>query len=108
MKKNKIFKENLTSKLLQKETINFLNKFKNGTYPILVSSKVLNEGVDVPEASIGIILSGSGSKREHVQRLGRILRKSKNKKAVLYELVSKNTSEKWQSKRRRDHLAYHQ
>ena len=29
MKKNKIFKENLTSKLLQKETINFLNKFKN-------------------------------------------------------------------------------
>jgi len=86
----------------------FLNKFKCGAYPILVSSKVLNEGVDVPEANVGIILSGSGSKREHVQRLGRILRKGKNKNAVLYELISKNTSEKWQSRRRREHSAYSQ
>jgi superfamily II DNA or RNA helicase len=88
------------------ERSEFLDQFKKGVYPILVSSKVLNEGVDVPEASVGIVISGSGSKREHVQRLGRILRKSDNKSAMLYELVSKNTSEKWQSKRRRDHIAY--
>jgi superfamily II DNA or RNA helicase len=91
-----------------KERKEFLENFKSGEYPILVSSKVLNEGVDVPEANVGIILSGSGSQREHVQRLGRILRKVKNKNAVLYELISKGTSEKWQSRRRREHSAYSQ
>jgi superfamily II DNA or RNA helicase len=54
---------------------------------------VLDEGVDVPEANVGIILSGSGSKREFVQRLGRILRKKGDKKAVLYEIVSGGTGE---------------
>ncbi|MCM8527458.1 MAG: ATP-dependent helicase, partial [Lentisphaeraceae bacterium] len=74
--------------------------------PILVTSKVLNEGVDVPEASIGIVVSGSGSIREHVQRLGRILRKSSGKQAILYELVSQGTSEYYVSERRREHRAY--
>ena len=65
-----------------------LELFRSGEYPILVTSKVLNEGVDVPEASVGIIVSGSGSIREHVQRLGRILRKKANgKQAILYELL---------------------
>ncbi|GIT63246.1 MAG: hypothetical protein Ct9H300mP21_07920 [Pseudomonadota bacterium] len=51
----------------------FLKSFRSGEYPILVTSKVLNEGVDVPDANVGMIVSGSGSIREHVQRLGRIL-----------------------------------
>ena len=80
--------------------------FRSGDYPILVTSKVLNEGVDVPEASIGIVVSGSGSIREHVQRLGRILRKSSGKQAILYELVSQGTSEYYVSERRREHRAY--
>jgi len=83
-----------------------LTLFRCGEYPILVTSKVLNEGVDVPEASIGIIVSGSGSIREHVQRLGRILRKSSGKQAILYELVSQGTSEYYVSERRREHRAY--
>ena len=74
---------------------------------MLVTSKVLNEGVDVPQASVGIIVSGSGSVREHVQRLGRILRNAPGKEqALLYELVSANTSEVAISERRREHCAY--
>ena len=46
-----------------------------GTYRAVATSKVLNEGVDVPDANVAVVLSGSGSVREHVQRLGRILRK---------------------------------
>jgi superfamily II DNA or RNA helicase len=84
----------------------FLDRFREGTYPVLVTSKVLNEGVDVPEASVGIVVSGSGSIREHVQRLGRILRPAKDKQAVLYELVSEGTSESYTSERRRQHRAY--
>ena len=39
-----------------------------------VTSRVLDEGVDVPDAELGIIMSGTGSGRELIQRLGRILR----------------------------------
>ena len=88
------------------ERKDFLQKFRDGTYPVLVTSKVLNEGVDVPEASVGIVVSGSGSTREHVQRLGRILRKSEGKQAILYELVSEGTAEYYVSERRREHRAY--
>jgi len=83
-----------------------LENFRSGRHPVLATSKVLNEGVDVPEASVGIVVSGSGSTREHVQRLGRILRKSQGKQAVLYELISRNTSEYNVSERRRQHSAY--
>ncbi len=96
----------LTHQTKPKERIDFLSGFRNGTYSILVTSKVLNEGVDVPEANVAIIVSGSGSVREHVQRLGRILRKREGKQAVLYELISKQTSEQFVNKRRRRHHAY--
>ncbi len=77
-----------------------------GTYGAVVTSKVLNEGVDVPEANVAIVLSGSGSVREHVQRLGRVLRKKEGKRAILYELVTANSSETFTSERRREHSAY--
>ena len=83
-----------------------LHDFAHGTYNALVSSKVLNEGVDIPEANIGIVISGSGSKLEYKQRLGRILRKMDDKRAVLYELVTRNTSEMNTSTRRRDPHAH--
>ena len=85
----------------------FLDLFRAGTYTVLVTSKVLNEGVDVPAVAVGIILSGSASVREHVQRLGRILRPAPGKEqALLYELVSAGTSEEGVSARRREHKAY--
>lgn len=88
------------------ERENFLRGFQEGNFPTLVTSKVLNEGVDVPEANVGIVVSGSGSIREHVQRLGRILRAQPGKEAVLYELVSKGTAELYVNQRRRQHRAY--
>ena len=77
-----------------------------GAYRAVVTSKVLNEGVDVPDANVAVILSGSGSVREHVQRLGRILRKKGDKRALLYELVTQATTETFTSDRRREHSAY--
>lgn len=75
-------------------------------YGAVVTSKVLNEGVDIPEANVAVVVSGSASVREHVQRLGRILRAREGKHALLYELVTANTSETFTSARRRDHSAY--
>lgn len=88
------------------ERCDFLEAFRSGEFPVLVTSKVLNEGVDVPAANIGIVVSGSGSVREHVQRLGRILRPAPGKTALLYELISLGTGETYVSERRRQHPAY--
>ena len=88
------------------ERKDFLDKFRCGAYKVLVTSRVLNEGIDVPEVSVGIIVSGSGSIREHVQRLGRLLRPQQGKQAVLYELISSDTAEFYISENRRRHRAY--
>ncbi|MEM9490759.1 MAG: DEAD/DEAH box helicase family protein, partial [Myxococcota bacterium] len=81
------------------ERSEILRGLAEGTYTAVVTSKVLNEGVDVPSASVAIIISGSGSVREHVQRLGRVLRKQGDKRAILYELVTADTSETFTSER---------
>ncbi len=90
----------ITHKTDKNERKSVLNGFKEGRYRVVVTSKVLDEGVDVPDASVGIILSGSGSRREFVQRLGRLLRKKEGKRAILYEVVS-DTFELGVSRRRR-------
>jgi superfamily II DNA or RNA helicase len=79
---------------------------KGDGYGAVVTSKVLNEGVDIPTANVAVVVSGSASVREHVQRLGRILRAQAGKHALLYELVTVNTAETFTSARRRDHSAY--
>ena len=96
----------ITHQTKVKERTRLLQAFADGSLPILATSRVLNEGVDVPDAQVAIIISGTGSIREHVQRLGRILRPRPGKRAILYELVSQDTSEAFTSERRRDHRAY--
>jgi superfamily II DNA or RNA helicase len=86
-----------------KERKDILDKFRNGTYAMIVSSEVLNEGVDVPAANVAIILSGTASPVRHVQRLGRILRKKDENKAMLYEVISRGTKEHDVSRRRREY-----
>ena len=68
-----------------------------------VTGQVLDEGIDVPDASVAFIISGTGSSREYIQRLGRILRKRKGKKAKLIELVARDTLESRISTRRHRH-----
>ena len=68
-----------------------LEGFQAGTYPALVTAKVLNEGVDVPEAKVAIVLGGTAGAREYIQRLGRMLRKVGNRQAVLFELTVRHT-----------------
>ncbi|MBD2772307.1 DEAD/DEAH box helicase family protein [Iningainema tapete] len=93
----------ITHQTAVKERHEILTKFREGEYKSLVASHVLNEGVDVPAASVAIILSGTGSAREYIQRLGRVLRKGKDKdkQAILYEVVALDTSEEGTSARRR-------
>jgi len=96
----------ITHQTKVKERSEILSGLARGDYAAVVTSKVLNEGVDVPDANVAIVVSGSGSVREHVQRLGRVLRKREGKRAVLYELVTAGTGETYTSERRREHSAY--
>src|SRR5690606_3669962 len=96
----------ITHQTRVKERHDILEGFNAGTFPFLVTSRVLNEGVDVPAANVAIVLSGTGSVREHVQRLGRILRRGPEKRAILYELIAEDTAEESTSARRRQHSAY--
>jgi superfamily II DNA or RNA helicase len=96
----------ITHQTKAKERRRLLDAFASGELPVVVTSRVLNEGVDVPAANIGVILSGSGTVREHVQRLGRLLRKYGEKRAILYEVVTRGTAEEFTSERRRQHHAY--
>ena len=70
-----------------------LDRFRAGRYSKLVTGRVLNEGVDVPDANVAVVVSGSSGTREYIQRLGRALRpKPKGKDALLYELISCKTT----------------
>ncbi|WP_373325171.1 DEAD/DEAH box helicase family protein [Halomicrobium urmianum] len=79
-----------------------LERFRDGTYSRIVTANVLDEGVDVPDANVAVVLSGSGSEREFTQRLGRVLRpKEDGGRALLYELVTEDTAEERVARRRR-------
>jgi superfamily II DNA or RNA helicase len=88
-----------------RERKEILDRFRIGRYRAIIASDVLNEGVDVPEANVAVILAGSASHREYVQRLGRVLRPREGKRAVLYELVTEGTGEEAASRRRREPVA---
>jgi superfamily II DNA or RNA helicase len=84
----------------KEERREILERFRSGVYRVIVTSQVLDEGIDVPDASVGFILSGTGSPREYIQRLGRLLRKVEGKRAKLVEIVSRETMEVRTSRRR--------
>lgn len=82
------------SKMGSQANKNALQRFRMGEIRILIACKALDEGFDVPEASIGIVLSGTSAKRQRTQRLGRIVRTGKGKdRAFLYYLYIEGTAE---------------
>ncbi len=97
----------ITHETPARERTEWMGLFRTGKLRALVASHVLDEGIDVPAAAVGVLLSGSGSVREAVQRLGRILRRSPDKRqAVLYEVVARQTSEEETARRRGRNPAY--
>ena len=69
-----------------------LRAFKEGKVNIILTSKVLDEGWNVPAVEVGIIAAGNSTSRQTVQRMGRILRK-KDKDSELYQIYCKDTVE---------------
>ncbi|WP_247008114.1 DEAD/DEAH box helicase family protein [Halorientalis litorea] len=92
----------ITHETAASERREILERFRRGDYSRVVTANVLDEGVDVPDANVAVVLAGSGSEREFTQRLGRVLRpKADGGRALLYELVSEETAEERVAQRRR-------
>ena len=65
-----------------------LKLFKQGDYEALVAMKCLDEGIDVPEARVAILLSSSTNPREYVQRIGRVIRQAPGKESAdIYDFI---------------------
>ena len=93
----------ITGETAVKERSEVLDWFKSGTVRAIASARVLNEGVDVPDARVALLVAGVLGAREYVQRIGRVLRPAPEKRAVVYELITLNTSEAWQSRLKARH-----
>jgi superfamily II DNA or RNA helicase len=90
----------------KKERLDVLQGLADGTYPALVANQVLDEGVDLPEVKVAVVIGGTASSRQAKQRLGRVLRKRGGARAVLYEIVCADTNEEKRSRLRRGSDAY--
>jgi len=83
----------ITHEIGRAERTEVIEKFRTGEITVLVSAHVLDEGFDVPDADVAIIVGGSSSARRQVQRIGRVLRPREGKKAMIYELAVLETTE---------------
>ncbi len=83
----------ITGQTAQPERDDLYSRFRNGSLPVLIVSKVANFAVVLPDASVALQISGTfGSRQEEAQRLGRILRpKSDGRSAYFYSLVTRDT-----------------
>ena len=61
--------------------------FKAGQLQVLAAPRVLDEGIDVPQADVGVILGASRSKRQMIQRMGRVIRPKWDKRPATFVVV---------------------
>jgi len=79
--------EQLHSGLSTSERIAALHSFETGSCKVIVAARVLDEGIDVPEADLAIIVSATKTRRQMIQRMGRVLRPKKDGRAARFVLV---------------------
>lgn len=93
----------ITARTPASERNRVLDRVASGRIRAVASVQVLDEGWDVPGAKLGLVLGDStrGGRRQHVQRLGRLLRRQGDRVASLFEIVVADTHEFYASQKRR-------
>ncbi len=77
------------SKLTMRDRVQMLTGYRRGEIDVLVTCRALDEGFNVPETQIGIVAASTATRRQRIQRLGRILRPASGKDgALIYTLVA--------------------
>ena len=68
--------------------------FEDGTHELIAAPRLLDEGIDVPSADLALVLASSRSRRQMIQRMGRVLRpKADGRSARLAIFYVEGTSE---------------
>jgi len=89
-----------TARRQRRETLDGL---RTRTLDAVAAPRVLDEGVDVPDANLGIVLSASRTRRQMIQRLGRILRRKRPGVAARFVIMfAKDTMEDPANRMERD------
>lgn len=96
----------LTAHSDKRERSAILDLFAQGKIRALVACEVLNEGWDAPAVKVGVVLGGEKGTKEAVQRIGRLLRKTGDRTARLYEVVVQDSPEVSRARRRARTDAY--
>ncbi len=81
------------SKKTPKERRIALEDFSQNAQGLLLSCKALVEGVDIPDADVGIMVSGTRSVRSRIQTIGRLLRKGGANAPIIYLFYIPETSD---------------
>lgn len=92
IKRSKITEAESASKVVNiagdTERQNIISQFVKQQLQVLVGIKCLDEGIDIPNARIAILLSNSTNPREYVQRVGRVIRQAPNKQvSIIYDFI---------------------
>ena len=90
--RSKITEEESASKIVgirgNTEREEFIDQFRDGTMQVLIGLKCLDEGIDIKNARIAILMASTTNPREYVQRVGRVIRVSKGKTySEIYDLI---------------------
>ncbi len=64
-----------------------LTRFGAGALKVVAAPQVLDEGVDVPAADLAVILAASRSRRQMIQRMGRVLRRKPDGRPARFVIV---------------------
>lgn len=96
----------LTAHSDKRERNAVLDAFARGGIRALAACEVLNEGWDAPDLKVGVVLGGEKGVKEAVQRIGRLLRRSGDRAARLYEVVVQETQDVARARRRGRSDAY--
>jgi superfamily II DNA or RNA helicase len=79
--------ERLHSGLSASERVGALHRFETGLSQAMVAARVLDEGIDVPEADLAVIISATKTRRQMIQRMGRVIRPKKDGRPARFVLV---------------------
>lgn len=95
------------SKRTDKQNREALKGFDESDSGVIISAKSLNEGVDVPDCSLGIIAAGNSKELDNIQREGRTIRAREGKRSLIINLyIPETQDEKWLEKRQGDNAIY--
>jgi RNA polymerase primary sigma factor len=87
LRSHSIDAEAVHSQTKKKDRKRILDDFGEGKLQVVVAPNILNEGIDVPEADLGIIVAGSKIRREMIQRMGRVLRPKRDGRIARFALI---------------------